>query len=62
MKNNGESSNLSQLILTLLSNSEIQDSRRYDLLNEVFSLSNESEWVDHVQKILIDVFWLLGKR
>lgn len=61
IKQSGNSSNLSHFLLDLMSKNEIESALRFELLNEIFSLSKEVEWVDHVQEALIDVIWLLGK-
>ena len=59
IKQSGDISQLTPLLLEIFSSSF---NGRFELLNEIFSASNELEWIEYVQEQIIDVIWLLGNQ
>lgn len=62
MKKSRDASNLPALLLDLFLSTQTGNEDRLAFLNEVFAVSTEPEWLDHVQELLVDIIWLLGKR
>jgi hypothetical protein len=54
IKSSGDTKQLSSLLL------QICTIGNFEVLNEIFEASNEPEWTEHIQELLIDVIWLLG--
>lgn len=50
----GDTSQLSPLLLEICSTNQLE------LLNEIFLSSNDPEWIEYIQELLIDIIWLLG--
>lgn len=60
IKESGDTNHLSNILFEVFSTGEIENNLR--LLNEIFQASNEPEWIEYLQELVIDIIWTLGNH
>ena len=57
IKISGDTQKLANLIFKIFSN---RNQEMFQLLNEMFSASNDPFWIEFLQDLIIDIIWTLG--